>query len=251
MPDHRRIIVDDNVRNGYAGKMEKGSRSSSPVLEYEKPQVRARLFSPTFAKWLVGFVVLLAICIMMALVGAPELLIAYFVLAPMVMLATIFAYAIRAKRESRRTEAEEEAEWEERQRRQKEMLDIARQIYANGPVGCWRILYGYRHSLGGPTIQEKRVIEFQSDGKGIYRAIDALGMHVAVAFEFKAVEPQFLSVKLTAPMLGSWNRVEFGFAIETATGEPELMLWMMSENPMPEGARELWPFRGEFLREES
>lgn len=231
--------------------MERGPHTTSQVLEYARPQKRERLFKPMFVRWAMGYLFVLVICIGVAIAGYPEVFIAYVVFGFIVMFGAQVVFAFQAKRKSRATEEEDNAEWESRRRGHEEMLGVAQQIYANGPLGVWEIMYGFRHNLGRATVQEKRVIEFQTDGKGVFRAFGEgeLADLVGVAFEYKSGGADRLLVRLVESTLEGWNEVAYGFDLCTKYGDPKLVLWLDSENPMPEGSRELWPFRGEYLRE--
>lgn len=204
-------------------------------------------------RWLIGWLVVLGILIIPATLGQPAPLVLYVGFTPFAMLPIRLMYLRRARKSERQVADEEfDAQWENRRHHHEDILNTARRDYSKSLAGRWRIAYGVRHMHGGPTVGQKRIIEFKDDGNGCYQALDVSGLDipVRVVFMFKpAGKPLHMLVKLVEPALEGWHEVEFDFEVRTHGDEPKLLLWIEGENPMPEDVAELWPFQGEFLQE--
>ena len=232
--------------------MEKDLRPSSNHVADVRTSGSPALTTHTVRRWFIGWLVVLSVVIVPAVLGQLAPLVIYLMFSPFAVLAIKFTYLRRARQKERQmAEDEFDAEWEHRRQDHESLLSSARRDYARSPSGCWRIAYGVTHMLGGPTVGQKRIIEFGDAGNGSFQALNVSGLDVPVRviFMYKAAaQPLHMLVKMVEPALAGWHEVEFDFEVRSTNEDPQLVLWLDAENPMPPDLEELWPFQGEFLR---
>jgi len=224
-------------------------------MKYQKPSVHVSIWKQTYFRWLlvVAFVALLGVGIARADQGHENFLRIFLIGSVITFVVWRVIDVRRAKRQADQIYEQEENSGETELKRNK-MLDTARHLYAKAPTGRWRITLGVRHAMGGATISEKRRIEFNTDGTGLYEGYSVVGLEIPIhaVFRYKpGIQPQRLLVQLIEPRLKDWHEVTFDFDLRTDDfGKQNLLMWFDGLNPLPSPLEELWPFQGEFLRED-
>jgi len=223
---------------------------TSQTMEYEKPPAKGHVFSSRRVRILLIVILVLGLLITMAVLGYPQLLMLTAFLSPFIFAAWRIIAAKSKKKKYLVTEEEFEAEWNSRQELKNNMVDIAKQVFPQSPLGKWQMRVVTYPQRGWPKVHEEKFLELTDGGQGFYRWIQHdLSMSCETTFKYKPGEKGTIFVLLTVPRSNDWIPVTFDFDMgKNDVGEEELKLWMEGENPF-DGEMEMhWPFDETFVR---